>query len=131
MRSSLTCSLFLKKDTHWNKISHIMLRNAEKPSIEPDSTTPGKIHHGLSQSNVNSYCHQWGLSTMLPAPEAHLPGRLYPAGNGLYPAGKNLIHLSVTDDKCIVNISPPSSQSSGALAFLQSRGSSHVVVLVL
>lgn len=58
VRSSLTCSFLLKNDTYWNKTSHILLRNADKPSIQPDSTTPGKIHHGLSQSYVNSYCRQ-------------------------------------------------------------------------
>lgn len=60
VRSSLTYSFLLKNDTHRKKTSHILLRNADKLSIQPDSTIPGKIHYELSQSYANSYCHQTG-----------------------------------------------------------------------
>lgn len=52
------CSFLPSNGSYWNKISHSHLRNADKPTIQSDSATPGKIHYGLSQSHVNSCCHQ-------------------------------------------------------------------------
>lgn len=82
------CSFLLSNDSCQNKISHALLRNADKPMIQSGSTAPGKIHYGLPQSYVNSYCHQnRDTQHLLPVPEPCVAGKsFYHSSNGLYPA---------------------------------------------
>ena len=83
-----TCSFLLSNDSYWNKISRSLLRNADKPMIQSDSATQGKIHHGLSQSYVNACCHQTRDAQCDPACP-RVTCSFHHSSNGPYPAVTN------------------------------------------